>query len=136
MTNKLSNSFAAMEHFISSFTNFWRTAAAAQAKYQYLASLNAKIANASENDKAEIEAYRDVVQTKFEEESAKIFSSMEELSKDNGEISGECYEMLQVANETLCVFFSKILSKSPELSDFFFGIPTSKIVEDIFSDDD
>lgn len=57
--------FEAMETFINSFANFRSIAATAQAKYQYLASLNAQIANASDNKKTEIEARRDVVQSQF-----------------------------------------------------------------------
>lgn len=130
------STFEAMETFINSFANFWSIAATAQAKYQYLASLNAQIANASDNEKTEIEARRDVVQSQFETESSKLFEIMEELSKENGEISAECYEMLQAANETICVFFAKVLSTNSKLSDFFLGTQRSKNSDELYNDED
>lgn len=128
--------FESMEAFINSFTLFWASAAKAQANYQYIASLNAQIANASDNEKTEIEARRDVVQSQFETESSKLFEIMEELSKENGEISAECYEMLQAANETICVFFAKVLSTNSKLSNFFLGTQRLKNYDKLYGDED
>ena len=127
--------FKAMDSFISTFREFWSHAASAQAHYQLLFSLDQRLRNAPDDERGELEEYRKSVKTQFEEESSKLFSLMDELSNQDGDICMECYDMMH-ANKTICVNFARVLSKNSELSVFFSGFPNYQLNVEIYKEED
>lgn len=119
MEKSINKSLEAMEAFTKTFAHFWSVAASAQAHYQQLGMLDTQTANAKNDKRDEIASARDYIYTQYEEERSKLFEIMALLSNLNGDISLPCFEMLDAANQTICVCFANLIASNEELKELF-----------------
>ena len=113
---------ASIEAFENSFARFWDVSARAQMHSQMLGAIETRIGNASGEERVKLEAYRSEIRSRYEVEIEEIFSLMREISgSGEEECSVECYDMLEAANEIICVCFAKLAATNKGLTEFFIG---------------
>ena len=119
MEKSINKSLEAMEAFTKTFAHFWSIAASAQAHYQQLGMFDAQLVNSKEDKHDEIAAAREYVNTQYEKERSELFKIMASLSNLNGDISLACFDMLDAANQTICISFANLIASNEELKELF-----------------
>lgn len=119
MTDKLSNSLAAIESFNRNYIDFWHHQVTAQIYNQELGVLTEKIRVSLGDERAELELLRKSIEEKYTAEIKHIFPILKKLATRDGELAIECYETLKSSSTSITVNYTRLICANPDLRDFF-----------------
>lgn len=110
------------ESFVETFSQFWEKSAKAEAYNQLVGALDIQMSTASDEERKELEKYRNDLNEKRQSKTDEIFKILIKMSgRGATEYSKPCVELLYNANNAISVGFATVLSQFDDLTELFLG---------------
>ena len=118
MKEELKTIRASIEAFETNFSRFWEISAKTQMYGQIIGALEERIGGVPDGESQDLKDFCHELKEKYEAGIEEIFAIMRSISGSD-DCSPECYDLLNSANEVICVNFARLAAQNNELTRLF-----------------